>query len=69
MTPELNAQIAVWRQAAIDNTLTLDQMKQAIVALRGGRVSAAIASSTSKAKKAPMQVQDSDSLMDELFGG
>lgn len=66
MTPELNADIARWRQSAIDGTLTLADMKLAIAALRGGRISAAIASATSKTKKAPMQVQSADDLLSEL---
>ena len=68
MTPELNQKIAAWRQKAVDGTLTLEEMKEAIVALQAGRVSASIASATSKSKKAPMNVPSADSLMDELFG-
>ena len=50
---ELNSKIATWRQKAADGTLSLEEMKEAIQALRGGRVSAAVASEKSKAKKAP----------------
>jgi hypothetical protein len=68
MTPELNSQIAIWRQHAADGTLTLDEMREAIKALRGGRASAAIASATSKTKKAPMVVASADDLLGELEG-
>lgn len=68
---ELNSKIARWREKSLDGSLTLEEMKEAIVALRGGRVSAAIASGTSRAKKAAaaVPVQDSDDLLDELRGG
>ena len=65
---ELNSKIAVWREKQAAGTLTLEEMKEAIQALRGGRVSAAIASSVSKAKKAPVVIPASDDLLDELRG-
>ena len=68
MTPELNQKVAEWRQKSVDGTLSLEDMKEAIQALRGGRVSAAIASAGSKAKKAPMVVQSADDLLGELDG-
>ena len=68
MTPELNAKVAEWRQKSVEGTLSLEDMKEAIQALRGGRVSAAIASSTSRAKKAPIVVQSADDLLGELEG-
>lgn len=66
MTPELNAKIAIWRQKQAEGTLTLDEMREAIIALRGGRVSASIASATSKAKKAPVVAPSADDLLSEL---
>jgi hypothetical protein len=66
MTPELNAKIAIWRQKAIDGTLTIEEMKEAISALRQGRVSAGIASATSRAKKAKVEVPSAANLLAEM---
>jgi hypothetical protein len=66
MTPELNAKIAIWRQKALDGTLALDEMKEAISALRQGRVSAGIASATSRAKKAKVEVPSAADLLTEM---
>lgn len=63
---ELNSKIAGWRQKAVEGTLSIEEMKEAIQALRGGRVSAAISSEKSKAKKAPVVVQSADDLLGEL---
>ena len=51
-TPETEAKIQFWRQKAAEGTLTKEDMKEAIVALRQGRVSAAHASEKSRATKA-----------------
>jgi len=66
MTPEINQKVAEWRQKQADGTLTPEEMKEAIQLLRGGRMSAAIASATSKSKKAPMVVPSADDLLSEL---
>ena len=67
---ELQSKIAAWRLKAADGTLTLDEMKEAIVHLRAGRLSAAVAASTAKkvsatgAKKTI--ISNSDDLLDEI---
>jgi hypothetical protein len=66
MTPEINAKVAIWRQRAIDGTLTLEEMKEAILVLRGGRVSAAATSESSRRKKAKVEVPSADDLLNEL---
>jgi hypothetical protein len=63
ITAEGQAQVALWRQKAKEGTLTLEEMKQAIIFLRQDRMNAAATSSASKAKKAPV---DADSLLSEL---
>ena len=68
MTPEMNAKIAIWRQKALDNTLTVEDMKEAILALRGDRVGAAVASDKSRKAKAKTVVPSADDLMAELEG-
>ena len=49
--PDLQAKIASWRQRALTGDLTLEEMKEAIVHLRGGRVTAATAAESSSRKK------------------
>lgn len=66
MTPELTAQIAVWRQKAIEGTLSLEDTKAAIIALRQGRESAA--TSSVKKTKAKAVLPSADDLLSELSG-
>lgn len=67
-SPELLAKISVWRQKALDNTITLEEMKEAIIALRDGRISAAAASDTSRAKAAKVAIPSAADLLSELDG-
>ena len=66
MTPELNAKISVWRQAAIEGTLSQDDLREAIAALRGDRRGAAVASEKSKTKKAIREIPSADDLLSEI---
>lgn len=70
MTPELQAQVAIWRSKAINGTLTPEDELEAIRVLREGRVSAAVSSENSKkraaAKAAP--APDGNDLLNELLG-
>ena len=61
---ELQAKIASWRQRASEGTLTLDEMKEAILHLRAGRVSAANAASSAKRKKTSVAPPADDMLAD-----
>lgn len=69
---ELQAKIASWRLRAADGTLTLDEMKEAIVYLRAGRMSAATAAvATKRASAAGAKktvISNSDDLLSELEG-
>ncbi len=67
-SPELLARIAIWRQKALDNTLSLDEMREAITALRGDRLSAAHASEASKRKSAKAAIPSAQDLLSELEG-
>ena len=71
MTPELAAREAEWKQKAANGTLTIEDMIEAIKFLSGNRVSAGIASSTSRARKtaAAKPPERADDLIDDLFGG
>ena len=66
MTPELQSKIAVWRAKALDGRLTEDEMREAIIALRQGRVGAQVASDTSRRKKAVAEIPSADDLLGEL---
>lgn len=68
MTPELQAQIAVWRRKAADGTITLEEQKQAVIALRAGRKVAAQVSETSRKRsgQAKAEVKSADDMLDEL---
>lgn len=66
MNPELQSNIAIWRKKATDGTLTVDDMRQAIIAIRGDRKGAAVASEQSRRKKAKGEVKSADELLKEL---
>lgn len=66
MTPELNAKISVWRQSALEGTLSQDDLREAIAALRGDRRGAAVASEKSKTKKAIREIPSADDLLSEI---
>ena len=71
MSPEMQAQIQLWRQKAREGTLTQDEMREAIAALRQDRVAAAGVSAASRAKKsatAAKKAVNSDDLLSELDG-
>ena len=70
-SPEMQAKIQIWRQKAREGTLTQDEMREAIAALRQDRVSAAGVSATSREKKATAKAKknvNSDDLLNELDG-
>lgn len=65
---ELIAKIAIWRAKAADNTITLEEMKEAVIAMRAGRMEAAAAnaSSSKKSSKPKAKVEDADDMLNEL---
>ena len=46
ISPELQNKLSIWRSKAAAGTITLEEMREAIVALRAGRKGAAAAPST-----------------------
>jgi hypothetical protein len=67
---ELQAKIDLWSQAARNGTLTKEQMREAILHMRGERRGAAIASEKSAAKKpskAPVIVPTAEEMLRDLF--
>jgi len=67
---ELQSKIASWRLRAAEGTLTLEEMKEAIVHLRAGRLGAATAAATAKRSSAAggkrTVISNSDDLLDEI---
>ena len=59
----LRDQIEIWRQKAVANTLSDEEMRAAIAVMRGGRVAASETSTKARSKAAPI---DSDSILDNL---
>lgn len=70
MNPELQAKVANWRRKAADGTISLDEMRDAVQALREGRVAAATVSEKSRATKAKAkaEIKSADAMLDELGG-
>lgn len=76
-SPELLNQISQWRQKSIDGTLTLEEMRKAVEALRAGRISAvteagvakraaAKKTSTKASKEPPKSAEDLLGDLDKL---
>lgn len=68
---ELQMKIAQWRQkaqipAGEPGSLTREEMKEAIVALRAGRVAAANASATAKRKRAIAEIPAAADMLNDL---
>lgn len=67
-SPEVQSRIAVLRARALDGSITIEDMKEAINLMRADRKGAAIASATSKAKTAKTAVPNVSDLLDEIGG-
>lgn len=65
---DLQTQIAVWRQKTQDGTMSTDDYKAAIAAIRGERKSAHAASDQSRRTKAKAVIPDAKQLLGELGG-
>lgn len=61
--PELLSKIAEWRAKAADGTMTAEDYREAIAALRAGRLSAATSSKKAPKKK---EVASGDDMLKEL---
>ena len=65
ISPELQMKISEWRRKVADDTITQDELREAVAALRESRMAASVASRTAKAKVA---IPSADDLLDELGG-
>jgi len=63
---ELQIKLAEWRRKCADNTITLEEMKEAVALYRQGRMAAAQSSATAKRKTARAVIPSADELLDEI---
>lgn len=71
MSPDMHTKIQLWRQKAREGTLTQEEMREAIAALREDRIGAAAVSGASRERKATSRAKasvNSDDLLSELDG-
>jgi len=66
MTPELQSKITMWRAKAADGTITLEEMKEAVAALREGRRTAAVSPERARTAKAKAAIPNADDMLAEL---
>lgn len=70
MSEVINEKVQEWRRKCADGSITLDEMREAIAAIRKERVNAQETSTKSKARKATAKAKaepvDSDGLLGEL---
>ena len=71
MSEVILTNIQLWRQKANDGTMTLEETRAAISAIRGSRLAAGQQSSESKERKSTAKAKaapiDAQSLLDELL--
>jgi hypothetical protein len=67
-SPQLQSQIAGWRQRAIEGTLSTEELIVAVKLIREGRVSAAYSADAAKRKKAVAAIPAANDLLSELEG-
>jgi hypothetical protein len=69
LSPELQSKMLIWRQKSKEGTITIDEMKEAIIALRESRKTAAETSSSPRAKsKSPPSDKKVEDMLSELEG-
>lgn len=68
MSPELASKIEIWRAKAINGTLSAEEMREAIIALRADRVGASVASDKSRTSKRKADAPNALDLLGEMMG-
>ena len=68
MSQIITSQIQLWRQKVADNTITQDEMREAIAAIRKERHGGSVKSEASRTKRVEKAKPiDSDAMLDELL--
>jgi hypothetical protein len=65
---ETLSRIAQLRAKILDNTITLEEMKEGVILLRQDRKSAASSSDSTRRAKAKAAIPSADDMLDELGG-
>ena len=69
ISPELQSQIQTWRQKAAAGTLSIEEMRDAVAAMRGSRLSAAEAAAKSPSRsRAKSPTRSADDMLKDLGG-
>lgn len=68
LSPELQTKFDIWRRKSADNTITMEELREAVMALRGSRRSAAEASPT-KSRSSRSPARSADDMLGDLMGG
>jgi hypothetical protein len=68
MTPEQRTRYEEFKRKAIDNTITVDELKTAVILMRESRLNAQAANASSGKSKAKKTVKSADDLLNELEG-
>lgn len=66
MSPEIIAKISIWRQAASEGNLTVDQMREAVNLIRGDRKTAAVSSEQARKTRAKKEIKSAEDMLKEL---
>lgn len=66
---DLQSKIALWRAKALDGTITIEELREAVAAMRQDRKSAAVASDKSRRARAKAEIPSADDMLGELGGG
>ena len=66
---DIQAKIAEWRRKSLEGTITLEELQEAVAAMRGDRFKAA-SSSESSARRGRVKaaIPDANDMLDELKG-
>ena len=71
MSDVILSNVQIWRQKARDGTITVEEMREAINAIRKDRIGASAVSAASKTKTATAKAKaapiDSDAMLDSLM--
>ena len=70
VSPELQSKILEWRVKSVEGTLSFEEMKEAVAALRAGRCEASKSAQTAAKtrKKAIAAIPSAEDMMSELEG-
>lgn len=66
ISPELASRMAIWRQKALEGTLSIEDQREAVAYIRGERKGAAISSEQAKRTKAKKEIKSAEELLKEL---